>query len=146
LGNVLVPVDFSAESKQALQYATELGRSISLIHVVPPITFRADYGYGPVLRHVPDKAGLRRGQTKLNCWADKCLTPRRRGECLVRSGIPFTEIAAAARMAKSDLIILGVRDHLHCDNSTLGGTPEKVLRHAPCPVLVVHRHNGKRAF
>lgn len=134
---ILVPVDFSAGSKKAIACATGLARrhgaSVSLVHVVEPILFRADYGYGPVARQIADAPAIKRAQARLDR-----LGAARTGQCLVRSGIAFFEIVEAARRMNSDLIVIGARGSAGCAKPHLGGTAEKVVRHAPCPVLVVH--------
>ena len=47
LSRILVPVDFSAESKNALRYAAafaqQFGASVTLVHVVKPVICSADF-------------------------------------------------------------------------------------------------------
>ena len=58
---------------------------------------------------------------------------------LVRSGRSFHEIAAAARTRKVDLIIMATHGYTGLKHALLGSTTERVVRHAPCPVLVVRQ-------
>ena len=143
LGKILVPIDFTAESRKAFQYATQLARRygarISLVHVVEPIVFQADYGYGPVVRRVPNQEAIKRAKTRLQRFGEEIIGTRWLADCVVRSGIAFFEIAEAARLTKSDLIIIGAHGHTGFERPDLSGTAEKIIRHAPCPVLVVHR-------
>src|SRR5947208_806114 len=66
---ILVPVDFSPESRQALRYAAafaaQFGASLTLFHVVELLTFTVDVGYGPVNRLVPNEDMLHHAATKL---------------------------------------------------------------------------------
>jgi nucleotide-binding universal stress UspA family protein len=55
--------------------------------------------------------------------------------CLVTTGAPAVEILQAA--TTSDLIVLGARGLGPLDRLLLGSVSERVLQHAPCPVLVV---------
>jgi len=139
---ILVTVDFSAESEKALRYAAELahreGAMLSAIHVVAPVSFCADYGYGPVRRLVPDENAIRCAQSKLCRWGRRIVGRGGLGECIVRCGSASDEIAEAARAAKSDLIILGAREHIESDDANASGASEKIVRCAPCPVLVLH--------
>src|SRR5713226_2978361 len=69
LKRILVPIDFSAESRRALEYAaafaSHFGASITLLHVVEPILREGDYGYGPVTNRVPNQESLKKAQTRL---------------------------------------------------------------------------------
>src|SRR6185503_2810715 len=56
---------------------------------------------------------------------------------LVRQGRSFHEIADAARALKTDLIIMSTHGYTGLKHALLGSTAERVVRHAPCPVLVV---------
>ena len=56
---------------------------------------------------------------------------------LVREGSPGAEIRAAAVEWGADLIVLGTHGRGGLKRLLLGSTAESVLRHAPCPVLVV---------
>jgi nucleotide-binding universal stress UspA family protein len=53
----------------------------------------------------------------------------------VVEGIPDEEIIAAAR--KNDLIVMGSKGMTALDRILLGSVSEKVVHHAPCPVMVV---------
>src|SRR5690349_18668019 len=50
---ILVPVDFSEFSEKALKYASNVaahfGASVTLIHVIQPVVYPADFGYPPTV-------------------------------------------------------------------------------------------------
>ena len=54
---------------------------------------------------------------------------------------PFHDICKIAEQAKSDLIVMGSHGRTGLSHVFLGSVAERVVRHAPCPVLVV----GKKA-
>ena len=56
---------------------------------------------------------------------------------LVRTGSPFKEITDAARSMKVDVVVMSTRDRPGLPHELLGSTAECVVRHAPCPVLVI---------
>jgi nucleotide-binding universal stress UspA family protein len=58
---------------------------------------------------------------------------------LVRFGRSFHEITEAARTRKVDLIIISTHGYTGMKHALLGSTTERVVRHAPCPVLVVRQ-------
>jgi universal stress protein A len=57
----------------------------------------------------------------------------------VRIGIPFEEILKEAEAIGPDLIVVGAKATPVLGRFLLGGTAERVTRHAPCPVLVVRQ-------
>jgi nucleotide-binding universal stress UspA family protein len=58
-------------------------------------------------------------------------------QAIIRIGQPASEIVDVAQELQSDLIILSTRGRSGLAHVFLGSTAEKVVRHAPCPVLVV---------
>ena len=129
--NILIPIDFSAASKNAFRYALDLGREGShffLLHVVPPRTEKG--------RRVPSLIAAAR--KSLASFAKKDHAEDVRSvQSLVRIGTPFEEILAAARDRDADLIVLGVHDSDLFGGLALGRTADRVSRYAKCPVLLV---------
>jgi nucleotide-binding universal stress UspA family protein len=68
---------------------------------------------------------------KMSFWPDNCH---------VRSGRPYEEICKLAVELGTDLIILPTRGHSGLKRLGLGSTAERVIRHAPCPVLIPRGH------
>lgn len=144
LQRILVPVDFSRESAKAMRYAVTLARqfdaAVTLVHVVEP-------AYGPTVvadsalaRPVSEKERVARAKAKLGAMGQRILGPCRIVETVIRSGLAFFEITEAAKGLDIDLIIIGTHGYTGPTNTVMGSTAEKVVRHAPCPVLVVRRH------
>jgi nucleotide-binding universal stress UspA family protein len=141
LKNILVPIDFSDESAKALRYALPFARchgaKITLLHVVTPHHCAVDYGYGPVNREIPDKARMSRINDRLEVFARTHLGRHHPAGLIVRHGAPFDEITRAARQLNSDFIIMSTRGCGNLEQGELDSTSERVVRHAPCPVMVV---------
>jgi universal stress protein A len=55
----------------------------------------------------------------------------------MRVGYPFEEIILMANDPDIDLIIIGSHGRSGIKRLLLGSTAERVVEHAPCPVLVV---------
>ena len=62
----------------------------------------------------------------------------------VRTGKPFYEINQYALDERIDLIVIATHGHSGVEHILFGSTAEKVVRKAPCPVLVVR--TGEREF
>jgi nucleotide-binding universal stress UspA family protein len=58
-------------------------------------------------------------------------------ETFLREGVPGDEIIATAKEWQADLVIIGSHGRVGLERLFLGNMSEGVLRHAPCPVLVV---------
>jgi nucleotide-binding universal stress UspA family protein len=62
-------------------------------------------------------------------------------EAYLQTGYPFEQIIEVASRLKVDLIVIGSHSHTGLMHLLLGSTAERVVQHAPCPVLVVkERH------
>ena len=54
------------------------------------------------------------------------------------------EIVALAKELRADLIVMGCRSHRGIRRIIEGSISDAVIRHAPCPVLVVRSHEGSQ--
>jgi nucleotide-binding universal stress UspA family protein len=140
---ILVPTDFTAAADLAVDAAIELGEllhaSIELLHVASdptPLAIPAGEG-GAVPMQIDVEAGLAAESARLDATAAKV---RRRGlTCSVglAMGRTHAEIIDHANKIGADLIVLGSHEHHGVAGAFLAHVAEKVVRHAPCPVLVV---------
>ncbi|WP_299025254.1 universal stress protein [uncultured Thermanaerothrix sp.] len=55
----------------------------------------------------------------------------------IRVGIPWKEIVIAAQELGTTMIVIGSHGKRSLEDILLGSTVENVIKHAPCPVLVV---------
>lgn len=135
---ILVPIDFSEHSTIVLRYALELaeqfGAAITLINVIePPLVNPETIYYTANSDQIIQTAENMLVQL---CRREKQKQPLMR-QTVVRSGTPCEKIVETARIKKVDLIIIGTHGRTGLAHILLGSTAEKVIRHAPCPVLVV---------
>jgi nucleotide-binding universal stress UspA family protein len=141
---ILVPVDFSRESAKAVGYAVSLAQqfdaSIMLVHVVEPSYGPAVLPGGSSSRPASEKERNARAKSKLAVLGHRILGPCRIVETVIRNGLAFFEITEAASALNADLIVIGTHGDSGPTPARLGSTAENVVRHAPCPVLVVRRH------
>jgi universal stress protein A len=120
--------------------ARQFDASITLVHVVEPSYAPAEFGGAPLTRPVSEKERSARAKSKLGVMGHRILGPCRIVETVIRNGLAFFEITEAAKALNADLIIIGTHGYTGLTRAVMGSTAEKVVRHAPCPVLVVRRH------
>ena len=140
--SILVPLDFSAPSMKALDFVVTFARQfkakLTLLHVVEPVgtpDFAASF---PLV--MEDDQMKAEAKKELERAVKAARVPRGIVEkILVRFGRSFHEIANAARTRKVDLIIISTHGYSGLKHALLGSTTERVVRHAPCPVLVVRQ-------
>jgi nucleotide-binding universal stress UspA family protein len=144
---ILVPVDFSTFSLKSLAcavaFARQFGSRLLVLHVVE-IPYVGS-GYGEVeLPPLPDD--LAAGATeRLGQLVQANVGDRAPATAAIRLGQPWCEITEAAREAGADLIILGTHGYTGMKHILMGSTAERVVRHAPCPVLVMRQRAGDAA-
>lgn len=136
---LLVAVDFSDSSTAALRHAVEMARglksSLLILHVVP-----ADYGLLGIGREAMrdyDEAQQRHAAEQLRSIAATTVDREIEVNLEVRVGIPAEEIVAAATEEECDVIVLSTHGHGVLDRLLLGSVADRVIRTAPCPVLLI---------
>jgi nucleotide-binding universal stress UspA family protein len=146
IGRVLVAIDFSTASRAAFAFAIPLlekwRAEVHLVHVFAPDYPLASITALPVV--VPENEIERRVHSQLkDVAAQQAITVRRENIHVVK-GTPFREICRLASELKIDLIVSATRGQTGLKHLALGSTAERVVRHAPCPVLIVHASDRNR--
>jgi universal stress protein A len=141
--SILVPVDFSHPSLKALDYAVALAEQfdarITLLYVSEPVTMPDFAGSFPLA--IENETLLAAFKEKLEALRKKNVhDPELIEKVVVRQGRAFHEITEAARTLKSDLIVISTHGYSGFSRAILGSVTERVVRRAPCPVLVVREH------
>ena len=137
---ILVPLDFSANSIRALDYAhglaTKLGAAIHLVHVceVPSMMTASMDAYAIAYTEWSQRLG-ENAELQLNREAARVRDAEVTVE--VRFGSAAPAIIAAATAWQADLIVMGTHGHGAVMHMVMGNVAERVVRGAPCPVLTV---------
>lgn len=138
---ILVPIDFSDYSKNALKYAAQFAKQfnakIYLIYVVEPMIYPADFSMGQVAIPSTDIDLHSRAEEELKKLSKDIVNGNSHVEILIKTGKPFVEIIEAASANDIDLIIIATHGHTGVEHLLFGSTAEKVVRKAPCPVLTL---------
>jgi nucleotide-binding universal stress UspA family protein len=134
---ILVPIDFSSNAEHALDYACglagKLGSTVHLVHALasPPSALQVALTED-ILENLVNEH-----QEAL----EKLAAPRRAtvsfGPPVVEVGDPRDTIVGTAKGLGIDLIVMGTHGRRGLSRVVMGSVAEDVIRHAPCPVLVV---------
>lgn len=135
---ILIAIDSEPIAAHAADIGAELARlagaEMAFIHVIDPaLTNAADTGIQPAVL----AASVKEEARKLIGDFRKRLPPQSSALEFVQVGSPLTEIVRAAKDWPADLIVIGSHGRGGIRRALLGSVAEGVLRHAPCPVLVV---------
>jgi nucleotide-binding universal stress UspA family protein len=136
----LVPTDFSAFADQALDYAIRLARTLkarlTLLHVIQPVPLTgADMGMALPATYLQEVEEAVQGS--MEDALARVTAAGLTGERVVLYGVPFQEIIEIAKARQVDLIVMGTHGRTGFMHVLLGSVAERVVRLAPCSVLVV---------
>ena len=142
LKRILVTTDFSPESRKAFRYAVafakQFGAALDVISIVEPVPIMSGPEMAPVA--VDPSATAKSTKQMLLKWIGREVPSTVQATALVRQGRAFLEIVAAAQQRGADLIVISTHGYSGLMHVFMGSTAERVVRHAPCPVLVVRQH------
>ena len=131
----LVPVDFSENSRQALDIALALASPrvdrITVIHIV-----ETHYDFASQVALFTQqqlKEGRKRGKELLAKHAHAQVSLRFKLE----EGNPAIQISQQAAKQKVDLVVMGTQGASGITKSLIGTVAVSVIRESPCPVLIV---------
>ncbi len=143
---ILVPVDFSAHSEAALEYAAHLAECLqvplAVLHVVH------DPGDAPGYYHLKNrKQQLLRledvAQEMLGEFMTKMLKRHsetkvlENAERLLVTGLPVTRILEVASKLRPEMVVMGSAGRTGLSHFLLGSKAEQLLRLCPFPVTIV---------
>jgi nucleotide-binding universal stress UspA family protein len=145
---ICCPVDFSDASREAMYAAAELAQrfdaELQLVHVyqMPGVSFPEATVFAG---HEALQQLIELVERALSEWGAEA---RARGASKVTThaimGVPYAEVLKYAEDRQSDLIVMGTHGRTALMRALLGSVAEKVVRHAPCPVLTIRPRPGKQ--
>ena len=142
---ILVPVDFSDDSRQALALAGQWARCfqapIVVLHVVHDPADAPGYylkaGANPELRQIEDAAAEMMREFLEQASADHPeLGPAEDLKTMLVVGLPAPRILEVADQLKARMIVMGSRGRTGLTHLLLGSKAERVVRLAQVPVTI----------
>jgi nucleotide-binding universal stress UspA family protein len=148
---ILLATDGSEEAELAALRAVDIAETtdseLHVVHVGVLPTFLESYsgtlGYSEKLyQQIQEQS---RERLRELSWRVKVAGGTVAGSHL-RMGAVNLEIVALAKELGVGLIVMGCRGHRGIRRAIEGSISDAVIRHAPCPVLVVRSHESAEAF
>jgi nucleotide-binding universal stress UspA family protein len=143
---ILVPLDFSAASMQALDYAIPFAEQFhSAMHLL--YVHERDDEFSPCgdVSHLLFESAEARTQLRrpLAHLQREHALPFRAADCHVQFGRAPRKACELARKLEADLIVVASRGRTGLPRILLGSTAERIVRQAPCPVLVARQREAE---
>jgi universal stress protein A len=140
---ILVSTDFSDYGDAAIAHAFRIaepnGASVLLLHVLdarPPVNPLYAHYY-PIPTPEQNRLAENEARSALRARVPAELRDSERIELLVTHGTPAQEILRVAEERRASLIVIATHGRTGLLHLVLGSVAERVVRSAPCPVLVV---------
>ena len=138
---ILVAVDGSKSSLNAVKYAAKLARGLRTQDRITLINVHDDHG----LRHAQKFVGKSEIDDYLRAESDEDLKVARKflnkedleHDAIIKQGYVSDEIVKTANSGKFDMIVIGSKGRSAVADFLLGSITQKVLAHAKPPVVVV---------
>jgi nucleotide-binding universal stress UspA family protein len=121
---ILVPTDLSLASRLAFPIAA---------------SFAQQFSAGVLALHVSGHPGHAPQPVPSEAWLSEFVRPDFPGVEIgarLEHGPVWQRIVETAKAEKADLIVMSTRGHHNLSDRVMGSNTERVVRHAPCPVLV----------
>ncbi len=136
---ILVPVDFSEFSREALISAAEIaglrGAKLTVVHIM--VEPQSSVPYEVYIDWKKVKGDIQMDAERLlDDMMLKACVSEKAGKCLVW-GEPATVINETVERGDFDLIVMATHGRTGLTRFFMGSVAENVIRHAHCPVLVM---------
>ncbi len=144
--SILVPIDFSVHSKNALKFAIPLaekfGAALHLVYVVEPTIYPADLGFGQVVLPGVEDELREKGAEELQALIEREIGERVKASSAVRTGNPHQEILHEADEKGVDMIIVATHGHSGVEHMLFGSTADRIVKRSRVPVLTIRPEVG----
>ena len=139
---VVVPIDFSEESFQAIEVAKEFVDEVSHLHLIHVTQPWSEHEIGGTWGQETEEERL---QSIKKAIHDRLKDADDQDvQIAVSIGSPPIEITSYAEEARAELIVMPSHGRTGLKHFALGSVAERVLRRADCPVLVLKKEGDQQ--
>jgi nucleotide-binding universal stress UspA family protein len=153
---ILVPTDFSKPAQIAVEVACDIakksGAELTLLHVIEEAaggSFNVE-GQMNLEGNMEEKlftlALIKKAKRQMEALLNSSLVAGVKVRSELRMGTPFHGMRTIITDKKVDLVVMGTAGQTKVEEMIIGTNTEKVVRHAKCPVLTVHKKPLKTEF
>jgi len=148
---ILVPVDFSPHSKEALLFAAKLAERL----VAPLVILHVIHDPGDAPGYYPQKdpkhphripdiaAEMMADFIKKTAEENPSLPTILQAEIKMVTGLPVTRIIEVAEQYKPQMVVMGSKGRTGLAHLLLGSKAEQVVRLCPFPVTIIKMQDNK---
>ena len=135
-GTIVVATDLSDPAVPAVRHGGALGRRLGSRLILVYVMEQRLPGFlsDPETRTIMKRHREHAERALAECVAEQL--PGDEVETVVLEGLPHEQIVKLAEERQAGLIVVGMEGHGFLAHALTGSTAERVLHHAPCPVLV----------
>ena len=150
---ILSPIDFSELSMEAMRGAMELakdvGAEVHLVHIIAPhhvfIPLPLATNAEQSRELAREAAMLEQAEAELNRLKKDEFGDSKKVATHTEVGNPATKLVDYAKRNEIDLIMLATHGRTGAEHLVIGSVAEKLVRYAPCSVLVYRRRKPTTA-
>lgn len=153
---ILVPTDFSKPAQIAVEVARDIAKKsnaeVTLLHVIEEATGGSFNVSGQVdldgsmEEKLFTLALIKKARKQMEALLNSSLVAGIKVKSELRIGTPFHGMRTIITDKKVDLVVMGTAGQTKVEEMIIGTNTEKVVRHAKCPVLTVHKKPAKTEF
>ena len=146
---VLVPIDFREHTLTLADFALSITQKlcaaqVTFVHVLPHLPDHIDYN-ADTLGQL-EKQFLAHAEGKMSALVESFKGQANTVNGIVRNGQVAEAIIACAHDRQADLIIIATHGSQGIEKVLLGSVADRVIKGAPCPVLVFNPFRKERGY
>lgn len=139
---ILVPIDFSEHSKNALaravQFSNTLKSDVQLVYVKPTKMLTSLFGGKSSEKSIGEQIKEKADELREEFGRDFVFYEK--------EGAVYSKIVETAEEINADLIIMGTHGHSGFEEFWVGGNAYKTVSSAPCPVITMRENFVKNSI
>lgn len=146
MNRILVAIDFSEYTDDVISKAVALTKALQGRLRILHVNDSAPYSYAPKkeipVEPMPQNVNAPMEANQLEAIQTRLSKEPLEADYKVMEGPAADNILTAAREFAADFIVIGAHEHGRIFHCLFDDTTESLIRHAPCPIMVVPHVGG----